>query len=1313
MAEARPLHLHTVESVCTDLIGGRAVGVGLDGRTHSLDKETARAVLFWYFKNRAKWASSVTVGDAEAIVDAAKVKPPAMAETAAPGEQKKRSLELVKVEAHRFAGLHAFSDGGRPPESFIFEPTKPITLLEGWNGSGKTSVLNAVIWCLTGQLLRPQRKPEETEEEFAFRIQLDASSPPTEHKLTPVTPLPDNRFPPDLSREKLPLDTWVALTFSDEEGNRLPPVRRAQTRTARGAVTETAADLASLGLDPIAAKIGTTIPGLLPFIQIGAVSEFGQAIAQLTGLSDLVDLAKHATRVQQRIDKEFTNARKDEIDQQNDAFRQARNDLQVLLVETPNLKPAGVLPDPATEIRLEDELIAIEEHFTACKTRALEDAKQVLGTNFDPSDKAARDSLEDSISPALQQLNDFGKLASAARLAGLSKLTDEQVINVEKLVAEINNEAKTLAELTTAPDVATRRQLYARVATWMREQGETDLSTCKVCGGSLEDAIDAKTGRLVGDELSEALTGDAELIGHTVSTWAASRLGKLARNVPEELAVEIKRNLPAAPTHLLISAIATELFDTTPFKGVLAVLQPATRTLAESHFAALPAFAPLAVDGLPAAISTVAGEIGDALSRIHKAISFGRWQKAHKEAVNAAVMAVITQKSLNAEPVTDGSPLGVKLVALSGTVKNVAPINSALEYCARMSKALTPRREKEKRINEYEVASEALGDVIAIGILAQRQVESLRTSLEGRATYWRNKIYNNAYSTSGYGLVGSGMDSKGSLALFVGSNGISAPAQHVSNASALRASLVGFYFAFWEHVQNARGGLKLLILDDPQELLDDDNRDRLARTLPEIVKVGAQLLLTTHNRLFARMSVAEARKADLVEHRSVHPVNEMRATAKTAPAIEELDRKRDAFEYNVDDATKAQDYVVEARVFIEERLADLFDDPTYPAFSASSKAPIFADYLARLRGLIGKPPNELFRKKLIIDFCNDAALKEGAGCLTLLNKAHHRDKSKISYKDVKDEAENLRRLRARIEDVHEEFRRWKWRDATASPSNVVPLKAANCPSFVLDIHPDLAAFTGALSKSGSQDEVNDKFDSAWFENKSFFYLKNENMGFAAPATSIVVVESEPKPGNDRNLVIALHKGEVLARRLLRPQGDAVLLALAAQTPNPRKSPPTRMLDPSEPQIHRVLGVIFDDVPPPAGRQEAVQIHDAPSLQKVVTSYRVRDDSALPLALPGQIVLGGTAILPADLGAYESKFVALTLTDGSSIFKRVGPTLSGLKTLRQFESIGGLGDSEVIVTEVVEGQFEDLRVMEYARQVLGVIYESQTEKTVSP
>jgi hypothetical protein len=54
------------------------------------------------------------------------------------------------------------------------------------------------------------------------------------------------------------------------------------------------------------------------------------------------------------------------------------------------------------------------------------------------------------------------------------------------------------------------------------------------------------------------------------------------------------------------------------------------------------------------------------------------------------------------------------------------------------------------------------------------------------------------------------MNARGVLELKVGRDGVNAPAQHVSNASALRGALFGFFLAFREHVLAARGGLSLL-----------------------------------------------------------------------------------------------------------------------------------------------------------------------------------------------------------------------------------------------------------------------------------------------------------------------------------------------------------------------------------------------------------------------------------------------------------------------------------------------------------------------
>ena len=75
-----------------------------------------------------------------------------------------------------------------------------------------------------------------------------------------------------------------------------------------------------------------------------------------------------------------------------------------------------------------------------------------------------------------------------------------------------------------------------------------------------------------------------------------------------------------------------------------------------------------------------------------------------------------------------------------------------------------------------------------------------------------------------------------------------------------------------------------------------------------------------------------------------------------------------------------------------------------------------------------------------------------------------------------------------------------------------------------------------------------------------------------------------------------------------------------------------------------------------------------------------------------------------INEWQGKLVAVTLDDGTSIFKRVGARLpGGLAHLRQFESIGGLGSSIVVATEKLEGAASPPTMIS-ARRVLGVLYD---------
>ena len=80
----------------------------------------------------------------------------------------------------------------------------------------------------------------------------------------------------------------------------------------------------------------------------------------------------------------------------------------------------------------------------------------------------------------------------------------------------------------------------------------------------------------------------------------------------------------------------------------------------------------------------------------------------------------------------------------------------------------------------------------------------------------------------------------------------------------------------------------------------------------------------------------------------------------------------------------------------------------------------------------------------------------------------------------------------------------------------------------------------------------------------------------------------------------------------------------------------------------------------------------------------------------------TVHLLAEFGQHKDSLVALALDDGSSILKRVGAALPGdLSHLRQFESIGGFGSSQVLSIGKTHKGFQSVT---NARIVIGVLYQ---------
>ncbi|MGU3317492.1 ATP-binding protein [Sphingomonas sp. M6A6_1c] len=1298
IAEAtRPLHLLTIDVALADLISGRKIGLDT-AETFGIPSVEARSILDWYRRHRPKWAGNLHAVDGEAIVDSIAAPPAALAAATSTVAGTRPLLRLARIVAHRFAGLHAYAEDGAAPPPFVFEPDRPITLFEGWNGSGKTSLANAMIWCLTGQILRPQRLPEKGDMEFACIVSRDEGV--SEHNISAVTPLPHGMDGlPDAAAKVVPADTWVELIFADESGALLPPVRRVQSRKTNGKLVETEPDFTVLGVDPVALQLGTTMPSMLPFLQIGNASELGLAVARLTGLASFVDLAKHAGKARTLAAGKMTKALRDDVETWESRYGEAEADLTGRIGDFPDMAPP--IPIPTVDVATAaTDIFTLKAHFEYQKATGLTAARDVLGDGFDPEEALARQNLESCTQPAFEQLRQMKSLAGIARLSAL-KIDAEDATRIRELLTSLRDDAATLADLIARPVLARRLQLYARVTSWAEAHDEDAVANCAICRSDLRGVIDPETSVTVVEHL-QAVCERSDLIARTVKDWSSAWTGTLSRDVPAAFSVELTRDLPAAPVDLLRSGLIEDLFAADSFKGTLAALKPLMTSVAERKLATLPSFAEPAIEPLPASIAPQVQALVKMVARLERALAFAEWRKQHQQEIVDTLMAI---RGNPGDAGADADAIGAKLQQLDTIVKGVAPISAAIALCDRLSGAIRNRRTKLDRIEACRKAALALAEIEPIGDVAQAQVDHLRQTLQGRSDYWRDRIYQGATAFAPRPRS-TGMDAKGVIDIAVGRGPVSAPAQHVSNASALRASLFGFFLAFREHVLKTSGGLRLLVLDDPQDLLDHDNRRRLSRALSELAASGdrSQILATTHDRAFAAALVQEARGGDLIVHRSVHPVHTGNPTLRTALAFDDLDRKRAAFLANDESASHAQDYVQEVRVFLEVRLGDLFDDPAYPAFSTVTKAPTLDPLYNRLKGLAKAKPNDLFKSSVIAKFCEDKALAEGADARRILNAAHHRDKAGISYSDVKRIDDDLRRLRSGIEDVHAEFRRYRWREPLHDQqpeTNVVRLRPVAVSSFDIPLYPDIAAFTGSVSDVGSQDVDVERLVGSRFDDTALFYIRHETLGFAMPSGCVAIVEAESAPGHDRNLVVARHKRQVFARRLLKPvNGDGI--ALVADIPDPREGRPTLRFDERQVEVHRIVGCLLTDMPPPEGSGEAIAIDEVPDFGSVRIAYRVREESAVPFALPHQIVLAGDDVEAHGLDALEGRIVAVTLDTGVTILKRAGGRLPGKLThLRQLEKIGASGDSIVVATEPDEDA--DMPVVVAVRQVIGVLY----------
>jgi len=1319
--DVTPLLLHTLDSLCVELVSGRGVSLSDGESVFRLASKEARTIFEWYRNNREKWAGQNRKEDVEAIAAEIAKDPPVLPSVGVGDTESVRGVvHLKRVRAHRFAGLHRYGTPDEPPSDFEFEfesaPSPGIHIIEGKNGVGKTCLLSAITWCLTGQIYRSQRPPETVEspvEVIAADAGEEQEQSAASHAVAAITPLPRSDVLRRLGTQPVPLDTWVELDFVDDNGNEVGTVRRSISRSGRGRRIDIAVSgLSDLGLPPIALEIGTRMTGLLPYVQVGSESALGSAVAELTGIRPLRDLVKHARKSEQKLRRELPRDRDREIDELDRSFSEERQELAQLLQRHPELAAESPVPEHPAQDNCEEAVNLLKEHFEANQARVLAGAEVVLGLSFDASDKRAVDDLARSIPLAIDVVSPgrIAGLEDARRLQRLGQLTEDQLEQSELLLESLLREAEEISQLEQRKDDASRVRLYAKVAGWLREQdvGAEEIADCPVCDTSLEGKIDPKTNKPIAEHIRELLLRESTHLELIVSAWIRQSLDRLKATLPETLGAELSRTLPGRPHELISAALTAELFRNSAFSGTLKVLKGCVETLCAVHLENMPVFTEPEVDDLPDSLRSAGEELTEAIRGTRRAIAFARWRQENADACKEAFLRIIgvhdtvPKVSEKEEGGLGDHPLRARLVLLKTVVENSEPLRTALERVGRMAQALAKRRRCEEQQRQYAVAANAIVDLFRLDELVDRYVGALMRSLSADTAEWKKALYLPP-CTDAPSIAHTDVQDGGTLVIEAESQGSRAPAQHICNASDLRATLLAFVFAFWKQLVDDRGGLSLLLLDDLQELFDPDNRRRVASCIPDIVKEGAHVVLTTNDREFGRRVNDRSRQKlghQQTDRRELLPAKSSNLCAKLSRFHEAIEARRKTFGDRPNDHDAARSYVNELRIYLEDRLSNLFDtaDPRLGPMSGLS------DLVNAVRRRIASGV-EPFTGRVFEQLADDPAFRDGSPFLELMNQAHHRGAQLVTYNAVNEVRDECRRALDLVHSADEEYERWLRREpATPVESRPDPPAALERLSFSV---PLVLATAAARSDSPlyTVETSEEPLACDWLTNHAIYVNTTDNLGFAGSKNCRVIVDLNDAEPDNHSLVVALHGDAAYVRRFHRYGEDAGRIGLASEAGDPRNRPPPMLLRREEVCLLRVVGLLFDRRPVyPRQRNEAVLDEQCRLLGDAKLALKVRGESALPLVLEGQMILAGDELLPGQLDSMEGELVAI-VTDQGTAFKRLGAALAGAEHVRQFESIGGLGESLVVrVEQMDDDPFHHLPLLEAVRLIIGILYD---------
>ncbi|NQU25229.1 MAG: AAA family ATPase [Candidatus Nealsonbacteria bacterium] len=1125
---------------------------------------------------------------------------------------------LGKVRACSFRGL-APAD-----ETWEHDFAGKSHLMYGPNGCGKSSLLGALAWCLTGKLFRDDRTPSAPTEEPVYST--DKKSKAIRKHADALTLLDAEG-----NSVKAEATYWVELQFQaeDESGDDQELwIRRDSAdgiaQSADGTSWASVSDLGETGIDELDAELHVLLPAKIPHLHFGENPDLVRLFSQIIGLDDLADIADVAGRAGTALRTLATKKEKDELRRHDKAIAERDAEIEEAatdgLTAWPSYRSAMQTARSLEDIeRLGKELGKKIEEW---KAQLVGDIGLEIPEKDTPEFEEFRRKVDELSGRVQSALDHLGRpLSTLFPTSVWEEVPSEEGTETNaKALAAFEEDAR--RQIRERLDWEARRRKEPKIALLLEaiQHFPEGSNECPVCTQDLEPVPDMKD-RI--EELRPYITHE--------------HLKKKIGDLRDSLLARLEGIVPAEQRNKGKTAIAERLrkdwqnLKASRFMGLL-------RTIADKYDAAIEQAA-CKLEAESVAEDSLAPDTTDPLLRkefsaldeqFHLAqeyIQLCRLMRQHSQCLTDSLTSTLTARK-STEPVS--------LLFLLERGKTATEQLQSLETIRKSARGLWKAQKDRAVVNglitHYRALADATAVCKALGKLVRAETMKIVGGVEPRMEEHFKTLYDDELLpfdklTPGHA---ANPNVKNQLSLYLRAGDGRVPAGPFCNAGRLRALALSFVFALLEQ---SKGTLASLILDDPAISLDDDHMARFVDGLVDPCMEQRQVILATHYYEFYNRAEPVFSGAERLQL----PPRRTAADAVSFEPADLLNRVESAVE---EGGTNWLEMAINLRKWAERTLGTISGYCPEPFVVFNN----FPATVANYKNITDPRIATNNRDAIVRAFTNPKFER-------VRNSPAHGSASPPSLTEVEDGLKVLTECR---NAANTEIVRFKTLYRHRQLARALPVRPTSQPLSLKSVLRDTSLNVVAAAAAASGGTGIDATESTEIrlDGCQLALIKEDILEPIALRGQYVLLDADGNPPSDEDLVLVeTEEGKRYARRFWNSEKGPYLEGI-----NQTSCFPPVQIEPGLYKVRRIVGVLFDgpgaNVSGGSDEEWSPASVDTTAIISKLKGVRVRKTSMEPLARDGQVVLIHQEDARAEL--FAGDLACVNAEDIDNLIKRCYP-----------------------------------------------------------